>query len=59
MVTDVNLEESLLQGIYSGTIEYREILKRYFQILFKRYGSYSKVAQISKADPRTVKKYLQ
>jgi len=59
MVTDVNLEDALVQKIYAGTLEAKELLNHYCRLLYRRYGTYEEVARRAKFDPRTVKKYLQ
>jgi transcriptional regulator with PAS, ATPase and Fis domain len=59
MVTDIDLEDALVQKIYSGTLEARELLNQYCHLLYMRYGTYEEVARRAKLDPRTVKKYLR
>ncbi len=59
MVTDIDLEDALVQKIYSGTLEARVLLNQYCYLLYMRYGTYEEVARRTGLDRRTVKKYLQ
>jgi DNA-binding NtrC family response regulator len=57
--TSPNLEEAFVEGIYSGSLKANELLNRYCNILYRRFGTYQEVARRTGLDPRTVKKYLQ
>jgi hypothetical protein len=59
MVTDGNLENTFIQKFHAGTLEAKELLNQYCQLLYKRYGTYEEVARRTKLDPRTVKKHLR
>ncbi|MFH0812908.1 MAG: sigma 54-interacting transcriptional regulator [Pseudomonadota bacterium] len=53
------MEDEFLQKIQTGTLEARELLSQYCALLYKRLGSYEKVARRIGLDRRTIKKYLQ
>jgi transcriptional regulator with PAS, ATPase and Fis domain len=40
MVTDGNLENTFIQKFHAGTLEAKELLNQYCQLLYKRYGTY-------------------
>jgi transcriptional regulator of acetoin/glycerol metabolism len=59
MVTRLNPEAEILEKIQAGTLEARELLSQYCNLLYQRFGTYEEVARRTGLDRRTVKKYLQ
>jgi len=47
-----------LKDIEDGNITAQDLLTSYCKMLFGKYGTYEKVAQITKLDRRTAKKYI-
>jgi len=46
------------ESIEQGTLDARRLLSRYCIALYRRHGTFEKVARITKLDRRTVKKYI-
>jgi transcriptional regulator with PAS, ATPase and Fis domain len=57
-VGESNLGDELIRNIQSGTIESKEFIEQYCILLYKKLGTYQKVARRTGLDPRTIKKYL-
>jgi DNA-binding NtrC family response regulator len=57
--TNLNSEDDFLRGFQDGSFTVSDLISRYCNTLYKRYGSYEEVARRTKLDRRTVKKYLQ
>ena len=47
-----------IKDIENGSLTAQEVLTAYCTMLYKKYGTYEKVAKITNLDRRTVKKYL-
>ena len=59
--TTSNLEENeneLFRAIERGSVNARELVSGYCRILYRKYGTFEKVAQITNLDPRTVKRHI-
>ena len=54
-----HLTEVLHQAIEQEKLSAQELVSSYCMILYEKYGTFEKVARITKLDPRTVKKHLQ
>jgi hypothetical protein len=48
----------LATSIASGSLDARELVDLYCALLYKRHGTYEKVASIAKLDRRTVKRAI-
>jgi DNA-binding NtrC family response regulator len=53
-----NLEDDLINGVRSGSIDAQNLLSHYCRLLYNKYGSYEDVARRTQLDRRTVKKYI-
>ena len=53
------VQNSILEHIQTGNLDAKNLLESYCTILYQKYGTYEKVAQITKLDRRTVKKYIR
>ena len=49
----------LIKNMETGRLTAQEILSSYCNMLYGKYGTYEKVAQITKLDRRTAKKYIK
>jgi hypothetical protein len=47
-----------IKNFENGSLTAQEVLTSYCNMLYEKYGTYEKVAQITKLDRRTVKKYI-
>ena len=52
------LTEILHQAIEREKLSAQELVSAYCTILYEKYGTFEKVASITKLDPRTVKKHV-
>ncbi|NNF45822.1 MAG: sigma-54-dependent Fis family transcriptional regulator [Desulfofustis sp.] len=52
-----HLTEALYHAIEQDKLSARELVSSYCTILYEKYGTFEKVARITKLDPRTVKKH--
>ncbi len=50
--------EQLMADIETGAVSGQELLSQYCKILYKKHGTYEAVAQQTRLDRRTVKKYI-
>jgi hypothetical protein len=50
--------ETLMADISNGTLSSTQLLSRYCKILYSKYSTYEAVAQRTRLDRRTVKKYI-
>lgn len=57
--TNLNLGDEFLHDFQAGAFTVSDLISRYCNTLYQRYGSYEEVARRTKLDRRTVKKYLQ
>ena len=55
----VDLVNELHHAIEKEAVDAQELVSIYCSILYRKYGTYEKVAKITKLDPRTVKKHIQ
>jgi transcriptional regulator with PAS, ATPase and Fis domain len=55
----INVVNELHHAIEKESVDAQELVSIYCSILYRKYGTYEKVAKITKLDPRTVKKHLQ
>lgn len=55
----VGVTTDLHQAIERETVTAHELVSIYCASLYRKYGTYEKVAQITDLDPRTVKKHIQ
>ena len=53
------LTENLYQAVEREELSAQELIALYCAMLYEKYGTYEKVAQITELDPRTVKKHIQ
>jgi transcriptional regulator with PAS, ATPase and Fis domain len=53
-----HLTEVLHQAIEREQLSAQELVSSYCTILYEKYGTFEKVARITKLDPRTVKKHV-
>ena len=51
--------DTLTDSIEQGTLDAQQLLTKYCTALYKKHGTFEKVAQITKLDRRTVKKHIQ
>ncbi|MBF0225305.1 MAG: hypothetical protein HQK76_07600 [Desulfobacterales bacterium] len=58
MLANADLKLELLTGIEQGTIAANKLISGYCKLLYERYGSFEKVAQLIQLDRRTVSKYI-
>ena len=54
----VDLIDVLHQSIEQESLSAQDLVASYCRILYEKYGTYEKVAQITNLDPRTVKKHI-
>jgi len=54
-----DLENRLKQGITRGDIDAQSLIAGYCHLLYERHGTYEAVAQITRLDRRTAKKYIK
>jgi DNA-binding NtrC family response regulator len=54
-----HLTEILHQAIEREKLSAQELVASYCTILYEKYGTFEKVARITKLDPRTVKKHIR
>ena len=54
----VDLTDVLHQSIEQESLRAQDLVASYCRILYEKYGTYEKVAQITNLDPRTVKKHI-
>ena len=54
----VRLTDVLHQAIERDALGAQELVACYCRILYEKYGTYEKVARITRLDPRTVKKQI-
>ena len=59
LITKPNLEDETVEGINNGSLTATQLLNKYCNLLYQRFGTYQDVARRTGLDPRTVKKYLQ
>ncbi|MBF0225441.1 MAG: sigma-54-dependent Fis family transcriptional regulator [Desulfobacterales bacterium] len=59
LLENANIKIELLTGIEQGTITANKLLGGYCKLLYERYGSFEKVAQLIQLDRRTVSKYIR
>ena len=52
-------QPQFIKDIEHGNLTAQEILTAYCNMLYMKYGTYEKVAQITKLDRRTAKKYIE
>jgi transcriptional regulator with GAF, ATPase, and Fis domain len=52
-------QPGLNESIESGTLDAQQVLTQYCTALYRKHKTFEKVAQITKLDRRTVKKYIQ
>lgn len=55
----VGLTDELHLAIEQEALNAQELVSSYCRLLYKKYGTFDKVARITSLDPRTVKKHLQ
>jgi DNA-binding NtrC family response regulator len=55
----VDVVHQLYHAIEKEAVDAQELVSIYCLILYRKYGTYEKVAKITKLDPRTVKKHIQ
>ncbi len=58
-VVGTHSEDALTSDIERGTLQAKDLLRRYCAILYQRFGTYEEVARRAGLDRRTVKKYLE
>jgi hypothetical protein len=51
-------EERLLARLHQGNLTAEELLSAYSAMLYQRLGSYAAVAERTRLDPRTSRKYI-
>jgi len=51
--------DEIYRAVEKEAVNARELVSIYCSILYRKYGTYEKVAQITNLDPRTVKKNVQ
>ena len=49
----------LYRAVERESVNAQDLVAIYCSILYRKYGTYGKVAKITNLDPRTVKKHLQ
>jgi len=57
--TSVPAQDPMLTDIQEGNLDAKSLLEVYCTMLYQKHGAYEKVAQITKLDRRTVKKYIR
>ena len=55
----IDVSNDLHTAIEKEAVDAHELLSMYCAKLYKKYGTYEKVSEITKLDPRTVKKHLR
>lgn len=53
------VQDPIFTHIQEGNLDAKNLLEAYCTALYQKYGTYEKVAQITKLDRRTVKKYIR
>lgn len=54
-----NLLDNLCTGLAAGSLDAQQLLEAYCTLLYDKYGTYQQVADQTKLDHRTVKKYIR
>jgi len=57
--TSIPAQDPMLTDIQEGNLDAKSLLEVYCTMLYQKHGAYEKVAQITKLDRRTVKKYIR
>lgn len=57
--TSAQQDPTLTESIEQGSLDAQQLLTQYCTALHRKHGTFEKVAQITKLDRRTVKKYIQ
>ncbi len=58
-ITDIDLEQTLMNGIDQGNIDSYRLTSGYCYLLYQRHQTFEEVARRTGLDRRTVKKYIQ
>ena len=54
----VDFVYNFIKDIEEGSLSAQEVMTSYCNMLYNKHGTYEKVAEITRLDRRTVKKYI-